>query len=54
MVTTPKKASFCLKIIGGIDFLQEKIHTLDFLEYLALQQLDLDKLNKLFLNLQNS
>ena len=35
MVTTPKKASFYLKIIGVIDFLQEQINKLDFLEGLA-------------------
>ena len=46
MVTTPEKASFCLKIIGGIDFLQEKIHKIEFLVSLALQHLDLYKLNK--------
>ena len=46
MVTTPKKASFYLKIIGGVDSLQEQIHKLDFIEAIALQKLDSYKLNQ--------
>ena len=41
LVTTPKKASFSLKVIGGIDFLKDQIHKLAFFEGLALQHLDL-------------